>query len=97
MCQDLGHYPFDVNGAQGGLINGMPVVCGGFPHSIYKAKTECFILRQNKWIFFANLTVPRNTREGSFSSVTVNGDRLWITGTSFPFLSTKQFDVIHFT
>ena len=83
-CKNLPDYPLDVYYAVGGLINKMPVICGGAYGQVYGTATKaCYILKDNeKWTELVSLNSIRSygQTEGP-GSVTINdGKRLWITG-----------------
>jgi hypothetical protein len=46
ICEDLQDFPEVLGGAVGGLVDGQPVVCGGFKNFNYHK--ECFVLEEKK-------------------------------------------------
>ncbi len=46
ICEDLPDFPEVLGGAVGGLVDGKPVLCGGFRNFNYHK--ECFILEGKK-------------------------------------------------
>mgnify|MGYP002054262422 CR=1 FL=1 len=83
-CKNLPDYPLDVYYAVGGLIDKMPVICGGAYSKIYVNSTkDCYILKDNeKWTKLGSLDYFRSYGQTAGpGSVTINdGKRLWITG-----------------
>ena len=83
-CEKLPDYPLAVYFAVGGLLDKMPVICGGAYSKIYINSTkDCYILKDNKkWTKLASLDYFRSSGQTAGpGSVTINdGKRLWITG-----------------
>ena len=83
FCKNLPDYPLDVLYAAGGLIDNMPVICGGAYGQYGYATKACYILKDNtKWTILASLNSFRSyAQTDGPGSVTINeGKRLWITG-----------------
>ena len=63
----------------GGLVSGRPFFCGGKNgHSLFAPffiQSECYTLKNNNWVFVANLATARH-KHGGVSL----GDSLWVTG-----------------
>ena len=68
-CNNLARYPLKVWYAAGGVVDKMPIICGGDTE-------ECYILKENSWSHLADLSVKRVYHSG----IVLNEDRLWITG-----------------
>jgi hypothetical protein len=88
ICQDLEDYPFQVQGAVGGLLNHgdpLPMICGGYPDT-----NVCYVLNQP-----AGQLHQEMLEERSYSaSLTLNSTHLWITGGQNgrnEFLQTSEF------
>ena len=83
-CEKLPDYPLAVYFAVGGLVDKMPVICGGaYSKNSFKSTNECYILKDKiQWIKLASLDSIRNVRETAGPGcVTINdGKSLWITG-----------------
>ena len=75
-CSNLKSYPYKLEFASGGILNGSPTICGGWDDSLYILKS-CHIYRKssNEWIMVSSLKTPR----GSFSTAVINGS-LWMAG-----------------
>ena len=72
-CQSLPSYPLKVRGATGKLVNGSPVICGGYDGDDHIK--DCHILKNNTWSKLANL----QEEKGYAGSIAI-GDSLWVTG-----------------
>ena len=68
-CSNLPEYPIDISYGTGGLVNQIPIICGGKP-----ATNQCYSLIGKKWEL-TSLTTKRHS-----ASSTVVNDTLWITG-----------------
>ena len=81
LC-DTGNYPTGVQEATGGLIDGFPVICGGYTgkgDDGYKISQNCYILKNGLWSEFTKMSQKR--RGAASSPVTKNGrEALFITG-----------------
>ena len=80
ICDDLPKYPMEVHQAVGGLINKMPIICGGISNEDQIGTNKCHILKENKWSHLTDLDVNRFSSGRGPSGVSLEGDRLWITG-----------------
>ena len=80
ICDDLPKYPMEVHQAVGGLINKMPIICGGISYKDQIGTKKCHILKENKWSHLTDLDVNRFSGGHGPSGVSLEGDRLWITG-----------------
>ena len=79
-CNNLPDLPVNIKLAIGGLVDGKPVVCGGYNTVTSSYSNECYIFENRNWELFANLIQARAEAAGSV----VNGDHLWITGGETP-------------
>ena len=68
-CNNLARYPLKIGYAVGGVVDNMPIICGG-------DTKECYILKENSWNHLADLSVKREYHSG----IVLDGSRLWITG-----------------
>ena len=64
----------------GGLVSGRPFFCGGkmghpWTNWPFHIRPECYTLKNNNWVFVANLATARY-KHGGVSL----GDSLWVTG-----------------
>ena len=64
----------------GGLVSGRPFFCGGkidhdWTNWPFLIRPECYTLKNNNWVFVANMTTARY-KHGGVSL----GDSLWVTG-----------------
>ena len=74
QCPDWVDYPIAVYGAAGGLLEGIPIICGG--KNIAYTTDKCYkITAKNNEHVFTMSTVRSNA-----AFVTINDSRLWITG-----------------
>jgi len=76
-CKSIARYPLNVRQAGGSLINGLPLVCGGFNVDLDRVDSECFVYVPNigSWRFHARLPEPRRNH----AAVTIN-NTVWISG-----------------
>ena len=77
-CRNLPSYPLKVKYATGKLVNGYPVICGGYDGYGYSKDhyvKDCHILKNKAW---SKLTSLQEEKFGA-GSITI-GDSLWVTG-----------------
>ena len=55
-CADLENFPTGLYGAVGGIIQGMPIVCGGFT-GIVSTQNKCYKFINGKWEDFTTMQV----------------------------------------
>ena len=73
-CNNLQDFPVERLATMGGLLDGKPLICGGFhPYS-----ADCYQYDQT-W----NPTTQMNKERGAAGYVTMNDGSLWITGKIF--------------
>ena len=84
VLPDYPHYGsgsggFGLSYPAGGLVSGIPFFCGGqIGHPLFTTffiQSECYTLKNNNWVFVANMTTARY-KHGGVSL----GDSLWVTG-----------------
>ena len=92
-CKNLPEYPLDVFMAAGGLINKMPVICGGNNIDPFPKIKTCYILKNNiEWTKLSSLVFSRFIENVNPGSVIVNdGKSLWITG--FILINGYSFEI----
>ena len=74
QCPDWVDYPIAVYGTVGGLLEGIPIICGG--KNIAYTTDKCYkITAKNNEHVFTMSTVRSNA-----AFVTINDSKLWITG-----------------
>ena len=56
-CPDWVDFPSDAYGATGGLLEGVPIICGGY--SNYQYFDECYKVTANKVYFFVTMSTKR--------------------------------------
>ena len=91
-CEKLPDYPLAVYFAIGGLVDKMPLICGGtYSKNSFNSTKECYILKdKNKWTKLASLDSFRSFGSNSGTGagpgcVTINdGKSLWITDGGSP-------------
>ena len=75
-CPDWVDFPSDAYGATGGLLEGVPIICGGY--SNYQYFDECYKVTANKVYFFVTMSTKRY---GAASVIidhpTLHYGRLW--------------------
>ena len=81
QCPDWVDYPIEVDGATGGLLGTIPIICSGE----YPVTDECYKITAKE----AVLVVKMTTKRWGAASVTINSTSLWITGGSGGFSSTE--------
>ena len=84
-CPNLNSYPLKMLGATGGLVNGSPVICGGWGrasgepivHGSTKVQSSCysFDTPSQAWKHLAEMK-----RKRKHSSSVVTNEGLWVTG-----------------
>ena len=55
-CADLEDFTTGLYGAVGGIIQGMPIVCGGFT-GIFSTQNKCYKFIKGKWEDFTTMQV----------------------------------------
>jgi hypothetical protein len=75
-CSQLASFPIDfVYGTTGGLIDNVPLICGGY--TLYNAAfDECLVIGKTETTVATTMSTPR----GDAASATLNGNTLWVTG-----------------
>ena len=73
-CPDWVDYPLDVFGATGGLLEHVPLICGGYSNSEYF--DECYKVTANRAVLIGTML---SKRYGA-ASVVINHSTLWVTG-----------------
>ena len=77
-CLQLPTYPFKMAGASGGVINGSPMVCGGYKHSGFpKVESSCYSHDKELNIWKQHATM--NQARYLHASVVIDNS-LWVTG-----------------
>ena len=77
-CANLPSYPFSMYGGAGGVVNGSPIICGGYRNKGSPRRTEsCYRFDRNStsWKFHSNMTSIRY-----YHAATVVKDVLFISG-----------------
>ena len=83
QCESLGDFPIQTYGATGGLINGEPLICGGYANP---SSSGCFTIGNSDPL--ANLTMTN--RQYTSSLVIDQGKTLWVTGGHWHFENTTE-------
>ena len=73
-CPDWVDFPSDAYGATGGLLEDVPIICGGY--SNYKYFNECYKVIENGVFLF----VVMSTKRYGAASVAIDDSTLWVTG-----------------
>ena len=77
-CLQLPTYPFKMWGASGGVINGSPMVCGGYKHNGFpKVESSCYSHDKELNIWKQHATM--NQARYLHASVVIDNS-LWVTG-----------------
>ena len=87
QCADWLDYPIDLYGATGGLVDQVPVICGGWSHVDFD---DCYKITAKQ----ANFVFKMSTARYEAASVMINNTLLWITGGRddyLHFLSSSEF------
>ena len=74
QCPNWVNYPIATLGAIGGLIEGIPIICGG-SISAYTSN-KCYTITSKK----SDQDVTMSTLRSNAAGVVINGSTLWITG-----------------
>ena len=91
ICEQLSDHPIKVGSATGSLLSeNNPIICGGNYYDDYSKK--CHIIGKNA------INTIDLIQEGSFSSVVLHDDTLWITGRVYPvpYVFQLNYFVFHF-
>ena len=73
VCEELGDFPLETNGAFGALLGNYPVVCGGHESHV---GNKCYKLNESKqYTEFATMTKLRKN-----AGIIMHENKLWITG-----------------
>ena len=73
-CPQWVNYPIAIHGAIGGLLEGIPIICGGT--NLAYTSNKCYkITSKNS---YQNVTM--STSRSNAAGVVINGSTLWITG-----------------
>ena len=77
VCHNLPPFPEEIRSATGSVIQGQPLVCGGYDKD-WNAKEDCWTLEKSRtsWRRLTTMTSKRTTA----ASVPVNNTYLWILG-----------------
>ena len=73
-CPDWVDYPLDVFGATGGLLEHVPLICGGYSNSQYF--DECYKVTSNRAVLVGIMSYKRY----GAASVVIDHSTLWVTG-----------------
>ena len=73
-CPYWVNYPIAIHGAIGGLLEGIPIICGGVNYA-YTSK-NCYKMTSEK----TEQNVTMSTMRSNAAGVVINGITLWITG-----------------
>ena len=74
QCKNLSSYPFDIGYTAFGLMNGSPLICGGY--NTTGRTNQCYIFKEDKFQHFTNMKHIRSSAWGIF----INRDTFWISG-----------------
>ena len=74
QCPNWVNYPIAIFGAIGGLLEGIPIICGGSNYAY--TSNKCYTITSKK----SNQTVTMSTLRSNAAGVVINGSTLWITG-----------------
>ena len=76
-CQPIAQYPLNLTYASGALLQGKPIICGGYSYVTREHTPECFMydLSTNTWIYLTSL----GSESAHHASIEVQGS-LWVTG-----------------
>ena len=74
QCPYWVNYPIAIHGAIGGLLEGIPIICGGLNHAY--TSNKCYKITSKK--SYQNVTM--STMRSNAAGVVINGSTLWITG-----------------
>jgi len=76
ICENLADFPKELTNAMSGLLNGVPVICGGITNRRLGIQDQCYSLSPTGlWKHFVKMDVPRYS-----SGSIVLGGKMWITG-----------------
>ena len=92
-CQALPQFPLNKTHAFGVLYQNMPLVCGGYAISLYKAPlNKCYLLKLNAWIPKFSLQVERATAAAAPSPFSNSSILFLVIGGENPLLSSQTFN-----
>ena len=87
-CQHLAPFPKEMRGPTGGLVDGVPLICGGSESSdINSVSDECYIISK----LTTSLVAIMKEKRVYAASVVLNDTKLWVMGgkDSFSFSSSE--------
>ena len=74
QCPLWVNLPIAIHGAIGGLLDGIPIICGGT--NLAYTSNKCYKIESKKSNEFVEMSTTRSNAAG----VVINGSTLWITG-----------------
>ena len=74
QCPNWVNYPISIHGAIGGLLEGIPIICGGSNYAY--TSNKCYKITSKK----SDQNVIMSTLRSNAAGVVINGSTLWITG-----------------
>ena len=74
QCPNWVNYPIAIHGATGGLLEGIPIICGGSNYAY--TSNKCYKITSKK----SDQNVIMSTLRSNAAGVVINGSTLWITG-----------------
>ena len=74
QCPFWVNYPIAIHEAIGGLLDGIPIICGGT--NLAYTSNKCYKIESKKSDEFVEMSTTRSNAAG----VVINGSTLWITG-----------------
>ena len=74
LCPNWVEFPFNTFIATGGLVKGIPVICGGYYSG--NPYNECYKFIENKAVLLEKM----KTKGEGEASVVINNNMLWMTG-----------------
>ena len=74
QCPNWVNYPTPILGAIGGLLEGIPIICGGFNYAY--TSNKCYKIESKMSYEIVEMSTTRSNAAG----VVINGSTLWITG-----------------
>ena len=96
QCSNLPPYPLKLRGATGVILNGSPLICGGYGRASGSnsstSQSSCYMFDKilQKWKHYSNMNTVRNVAASALI-----GETMWVTGGYQAGIHLKTTEFIH--